>query len=124
MIEKIIDIEFCTLKFSDNYMITIVKEGIHIDESHNEILINIAEEHYQGKPFVYITYRVNSYSVNPNIYTKTSLMNNLLGFAVVSLDYNAKNNAQIEKLFLKKPFEIFSNLEDAYVWANKLVNNR
>jgi len=120
---KIIDIDFCTLKFYKNYMVTIIKEGVHVDKSQNEALIKIAEEYYTNQPFVYISYRINSYSVNPNIYTRTVKTKNLIGFAVVSYDYKAKKNAQIEKLFLKKPFEIFTNLDDAFNWADQLVSN-
>ncbi|WP_458626278.1 hypothetical protein [Winogradskyella sp. PC D3.3] len=119
---KIIDIDFCTLKFYDNYMLTIMKEGVHVDDVQNEMLIQIAEEFYKDKPFVYITYRINSYSVNPNIYATTSKMKSLAGFAVVCYDYKAKKNAQIEKLFLNKPFEIFCNLNEAFAWADKLIN--
>ncbi|NRD20262.1 hypothetical protein HNV08_09410 [Winogradskyella eckloniae] len=121
---KTVETEFCTVNFYENYIITIIKEGIHIEQYHNETLINMAEDHYKSTPFVYITHRIHSYSVNPNIYKTTSKMKSLAGFAVVTKDYKALKNAQIEKLFLNKPFEIFSNLEDALTWKDELLNSK
>ncbi|WP_407557208.1 hypothetical protein [Winogradskyella sp. 4-2091] len=119
--EKTVQIEFCTINFYEDYIVTIMNEGVHVDRYHNETLINMAEEYYNGKPFVYITHRINSYSVNPNIYKTTSKMRSLAGFAVVSEDFKAIKNAQIEKLFLNKPFGIFSNLEDAMSWKDEVI---
>ena len=46
---------------------------------------------------------------------------NLKGFAVVSNNYKAKVNAQIEKMFFNKPFETFAEVEDAFKWAESLI---
>jgi len=121
--QKIIDIGFCTLKFYKNYMITTINEGVHVDKEQNEALIKIAENYYSNQPFVYISHRVNSYSVNPNVYPRTSKTKNLAGLAVVTHDFKAKRNAQIEKLFLHKPFEIFATLTEAFNWADELISN-
>jgi hypothetical protein len=57
--------------------------------------------------------------VDPQIYYQTEKIKNLIGFAVVSQNYQAKLNAQIEKMFFKKPFKIFTELEDAVTWAKE-----
>ena len=70
---------------------------------------------------MYITHRVNSYSVDPNVYPRATKVEYLKGFAVVSDKYLAKVNAQIEQMFFGKPFEIFTELDDAIKWAENLI---
>lgn len=120
MLETVVKLKFCTLSFYDRYVIAEINEGVHLDHQHNEALIEITENHY-SKPFVYITNRINSYSVDPNVYPRTTGVKNLVGFAVVSRVHMAKLNAQIEQMFFSKPFEIFSELEDAINWAKDLI---
>ncbi|MAB49598.1 MAG: hypothetical protein CMC05_13315 [Flavobacteriaceae bacterium] len=120
MLETVVKLKFCTLSFYDRYVIAEINEGVHLDHQHNEALIEITENHY-SKPFVYITNRINSYSVDPNVYPRTTRVKNLAGFAVVSRVHMAKLNAQIEQMFFSKPFEIFSDLEDAINWAKDLI---
>jgi hypothetical protein len=52
---------------------------------------------------------------------ETAKIENLKGFAVVSENYKAKVNAQIEKMFYNKPFEIFTKLDDAFNWADNFL---
>ncbi|TVZ59798.1 hypothetical protein NA63_2338 [Flavobacteriaceae bacterium MAR_2010_105] len=119
--KKLITIDFCDLEIHDNYLIVTMNEGITILPNHNEILLDIVETYYKDKNFVYITNCLNSYAVDPSIYFKTGKIDNLKGFAVVYKDYRAKGNAEVEKLFLNKPFGIFKQLDEAVVWANSLL---
>ncbi len=120
MIERV-KLNFCTLEFYDRYVIAVMNEGVNVAKYQNESLIAIITSFFENNPFVYITHRLNSYSVDPNIYKRTSEIESLKGFAVVSKNYKAKVNAQIEKRFFLKPFEIFTSLEKAVEWANKLI---
>ena len=120
MHETVVKLKFCTLSFYDKYVIAKINEGVHLDHQHNEALIEVIEDYY-NKPFVYITHRVNSYSVDPNVYPRATRVNYLKGFAVVSEKYQAKINAQIEQMFFGKPFEIFTELDDAIKWAKDLI---
>ncbi|WP_179377017.1 hypothetical protein [Winogradskyella wichelsiae] len=113
--------DFCNLTVFDNYIIVNIKEGINVTPDRNNTLIDITETYFLNKPFVYISNRINSYSVDPKVYLKTSKIKNLEGLAIVSSNYQAKVNAEIEKMFFKKPFEIFSELEEAIVWAHKIT---
>lgn len=115
--------DFCDMYIYGNYMVVVMKEGVTIDPAHNQVLLNIVDTYYKDKKFVYITHRLYSYAVNPAIYIETSKIANLQGFAVVSKDYKAKSNAEIEKLFLNKPFEVFSTMEEAVAWAESLVKS-
>lgn len=117
----VLKFDFCDMHIHDNYLRVIMNEGVTITPAHNETLLNIVDTYFKNKKFVYISHRLNSYSVDPAIYIETSKIDSLIGFAVVSKDYKAKSNAEIEKLFFHKPFEIFTTLEAAVSWANLLL---
>jgi len=116
-----VKLEFCNINIYDNYMIVVMNAGVNINLEHNSILADIAHTYFKNNPFVYITHRVNSYSVDTAIYKETSKIPNLAGFCVVSKNFMAKSTAQIEKLFLNKPFEIFDSIEEATAWAKSLT---
>ena len=123
MMEDELKFDFCNMNIYDNYMVVVMNEGVTITPAHNKILLNIVDTYFNNKNFVYITHRINSYSVDPAIYFETSKIKNLVGFAVVSKDYKAKSNAEIEKLFFNKPFEVFNTLDEAVAWADLVIHN-
>jgi len=113
-------LDFCILKFYDNYVISIINEGIHLTVELTNIMSEIALNYYKGNSFVYITHRVNNYSVDTDVYIEISKMKTLAGFVVVSNEKSSIKNALLEKVFIEKPFQIFSNIEDAILWANNI----
>jgi len=114
------EMDFCTLLFYDNYVICYVdeNENVTIKKSNNQT--DVILDYYKEKPFVYITHRINNYSVDPNIYSDSSRINTLLGFVVVSKELPAVRNALSERLHLNKPFEIFEEIDDAILWAENI----
>ena len=120
LIKMIKVFDFCILKFYDNYVISIINEGVIVSKEISDKISKAAINYYQGKPFVYITHRMHSYSVDPNIYKDVSKIKNLAGFVVVSDSKTSIKSALLENIFLNKPFQIFSNLEDGILWANNV----
>ena len=118
---KVLKFDFCLMTLFDDYLVTNINEGFHLLPEHNQVLVEVAEAHYKNKPFVYITHRINSYSVDPKIYFETSKIKNLAGFAVVSDTFKAKSNAEVEKMFFSKPYKIFGDLKKAKSWASALI---
>lgn len=114
--------DFCEMLIFDSYVIVTINEGITISPKHNIELNNVVETYFRNKKFVYISHRKNSYAVDPATYIETSKIENLKGFAVVSKDYKAKSNAEVEKLFLTKPYEIFDDMTKAIAWKNSILN--
>lgn len=104
----------------DNYIIAIMNEGITVTPDLNDVLENISEQYFPHKNFVYITHRINSYAVDPNIYFRTSKIKNLVGFAVVTGKKIVIDNTELESVFITKPFKTFKKLDDAIDWANQL----
>jgi hypothetical protein len=118
------ELGFCKLSFYDSYMVAVINEGVNIGPRENTILTTHALNFFGNSPFVYITHRLNSYSVDPHIYPETARIKNLVGFAVVSADYKAKHNVKIERMFFNKPFEAFNTLNDAISWALQLIEDK
>lgn len=119
--KETLKLNFCEITMYENYAIVVVNEGVIVTAKLNAELVKIAEVYYSNRPFVYITHRINSYSVDPQVYFKTAQIKTLVGLVVVSRNYQAKINAEIEKMFFTKPFEIFTEMEDALTWAKKMT---
>jgi len=120
MVEKL-SFEFGTIEIYDHYVIATMKEGIIVRPDYNKDLINIASKYFVNKKFGYITNRVNSYSVDPNIYFETSKIKNLVGFAVIVVSKPSSTSIELEKTFFKKPFRDFKNMQKAIKWILELV---
>ncbi len=114
--------DFCTLKVYSDYVLAVMNEGITVSPEHNDILIEISKKHFSNKNFVYMTHRVNSYSVNPEVYFKTAQIANLSGFIVISNSPLQEHQTRIEKMFFNKPFQKFDTIEEAIIWKNVLLN--
>lgn len=113
--------EFGEIRIFKNFVVAVMKEGITVKPEYNVELFKISEKYFHNRPFGYITYRINSYAVNPMVYLKTSTINNLVAFAVVSTDNLRISNLVVEKRFLKKPFMHFADLDEAKDWVNELI---
>lgn len=114
-------LNFCDLEIHKDYVLAIMHEGIIVDKENNTILIDIAEKHFKNTPFVYITHRINSYSVDPIVYIKTAQIKSLMGFAIVSKSPNQKKLSTYEKTFFNKEFKLFEKMEEALQWKDKLL---
>ena len=115
-----IELSFCKMVFSENYVICTINENEIITSEKSNLQTDVIVDHYQEKPFIYITHRIHSYSVDPTIYLESSKIKTLAGFVVVSDNLASVKNAIYEKMFLDKPFEIFEDIEDAILWADTI----
>lgn len=117
------ELGFCKIEFHSNYVICNVNEGETITPKTSDELTEVLLNHFKDKSFVYITHRINSYSVDPTIYNDLSKIKTFKGFAVVSSNVVVQQTAEIEKLFFKKSFKIFNDLETAKEWAGIIANS-
>ncbi|GAA4272327.1 hypothetical protein U6A24_20910 [Aquimarina gracilis] len=115
------DLGFGQMDIYDDYVITIMNEGIIVLPEYNDIFLKIVDKHFKNKAFVYITHRINSYSVDPTIYLETAKINNLVGFAVVSNDPIQKMQTKLEKTFFGKNFCQFNTMQDAIHWKEEII---
>ena len=120
---KIITLDFCTLEFKGQIAIAVMNEGVHIDYNVSQMITQTCLDYFKDTPFVYLTHRKNSYSVDVTKYsTLVNQMENLKGFGVISTSLSARN-AEIESLFLDLPFAIFDDLYEGLKWAKNILDN-
>jgi hypothetical protein len=106
----------------DRFVIAEIHEGIHFDWDMVEILITHLMDHY-GEDFKvgYIPNRVNSYSIDPNHWTKINdKFNILVASAIVIYNDFSFLNATIEKQFSQKSIKRCHTLDEAIRWMLSL----
>lgn len=126
MIKSVLELEFGRVWFSGNILIAELNEGILFDVENNRKLLEIGNETFAGQPYGYISYRKNSYAVNPMVYLESASAPNLKAIAVVSTSEICKQNAVLERQFYKEnnQFEVFSELEEAIQWMKMQLKNK
>lgn len=113
------NLDFGNVKVFSDYMVSSFKEGTTITLERTYQLIGISEIHFRGKNFGYISYRYNSYAIDPTVYTYLRGLDNLKAFAIVSRKEIDMHNFGIEKLFYKKNMEFFIEYKNALEWVKK-----
>ena len=119
--KRLLTYEYGSIKLYDNYVLAEMHEGITVPKEAGEILRNIAENHYKGRLFAYISHRKYSYSVDPAAITEASKIKNLIAFAIVTNIPSALQNTRIESMFTEKTYQAFEVISEAKLWANKKV---
>lgn len=124
----ILEQEWAIGKFSfySNVVVSEFSEGIHATKEKLEEPIQYAQQIYHSEtPVVYVSHRLNSYSFDPVGYGEiVNMFPNLVGFAIVSDNKYRRMLAGLEKLFIKRPIGVFYHLEEAFTWAEKLVEKK
>lgn len=118
---KKVNMPFGSLELHDHFTIGIINEGEDLRSDQNISIIEACTNYYKNNNFGYISNRINSYSVDPTVYIKTSKLANLVAIAVVISDPAQKLSADIEKVFFAKPFEYFTSLLEAKTWIRNMV---
>lgn len=113
------EFSFGQLQIEQNIVIGIVNEGIHVCPNIYSAILESCNDIFGNRSFGYISYRLNSYSIDPTVYTHASRLDQLNAIAVVTDNPIIKSNVSIERQFYNKPFELFANLEDAKNWISK-----
>ncbi|NQX85937.1 MAG: hypothetical protein HRT67_08530 [Flavobacteriaceae bacterium] len=119
---KHVILDFAKITIQECFMIEEINKGVHLTPKHHKTLGKVCSKYFSSTPFIIISHRINSYSVDPIVHKKASENKNLMGFAVVASAPVARANAELEKLFLKKPFEIFETLNEAILWGEEIIN--
>jgi hypothetical protein len=117
-----IEFSFGSYFFLDNYIISELNEGIHFDwQKIEEVISAIAEFYGDHFKIGYISNRINSYSVNPQLWVNFyEEYNFIVASAVVA--YNDFNymNASLEKHFSKNSVKRCHSLDEAINWMSNL----
>ncbi|MEP2937332.1 MAG: hypothetical protein ABJM06_02980 [Gilvibacter sp.] len=110
-----------TLYFYQHLVIGEFHEGVNLSYQ-NAFNILLKSLKYIGtRPIVYISNRVNSYSVQPNDYKYLEKVPNIKGIAIVSSDSSGTSSAMLEAKFVNKNFALFSTIQEAQAWGMNIL---
>ncbi len=123
-IEHHLSLSFGEITVYNDYVYTVMNEGITVSPNLNDILLAVAEIYYSDREFVYITHRINSYSIDPIVYIETSKIKNLKGFIAVCPNKSLIESFRIEKLFFEKPFAVYQTLDEALAYKEELLTGK
>lgn len=120
------ELEIGHLMLYPNIVVGEIKEGMHIAYENFNIASQILAEEYKGtRPFIYISNRTNSYSMDPVAYKDLlALVPNLKGFAVVAKSKRRRMMSNLERIFIKKPMRVFETMDEAFEWSFKLLEDK
>ncbi|PTX62724.1 hypothetical protein C8N46_102121 [Kordia periserrulae] len=119
-LKKIYNFDEGNLYFYNDLIIGEVLEGVHISCETLQSYFEFFKENY-SEPFGYISYRKNSYSIDPQIYAVLPEGGLLKGIAIVSDQKFSSLNARVEKALYKGRFELFTTLNAAVNWLDTLT---
>jgi hypothetical protein len=114
-------LEIGTVKVYDNFMVATYNEGSTVTLERVYQLIGISEIHFRDRPFGFISFRKNSYAIDPTIYAYVRELENLKAYAIVSVKEMDMHNFAIEKMFYKKPMKFFIDYNNALAWVKRRV---
>lgn len=117
------NLETARFVFYQNMAVVEGHEGTHVTFEKVNNVLKVAEEVYGNDiPFVYISHRIHSYSIDPIGYYKAiKSFPNLKAFAIVSPNKRTKMTANLERLFVAKPIRVFDDLNSAMLWAEEII---
>jgi len=119
--EKVV-LEFGSYYLFDNFFIMEVNEGVHFNWDKLSILLNSLRDYYGiHKRLAYIANRVNSYSIDPVLWSYFDKEDSILiAASIVSYRDSTYLNANIEKQIASIPIKRSNSLEEAIKWVNQL----
>jgi len=118
-----IKLPFGSFYFFEDFVVSELNEGVHFDWQRVKILSDLMISHYgkKRKGIVYISNRVNSYSIEPQSWLKFDKKYNLFqASGIVAYDQRGGLSVVLERLFSKERIKRFRSLKDAIDWANNL----
>jgi hypothetical protein len=106
--------------FFKNFVISELNEGVHFDWNKVKILANIMINHYGAiNNLIYISNRVNSYSIEPQSWLKFDKRYQLVkSSGIIAYDKKGGISVVLERLFSKGSIKIFRSLTKAIEWAS------
>lgn len=118
------NLEIGRVQVFDDYLVTIFDEGATLTLERAYQIIGISEIHFRDKHFGFISYRINSYAIDPMIYNYLKELDNLKALAIVSVKEIDMHNYKIEKMFYKKAMKFFIEYDNALAWVKRRVKGK
>ena len=116
-LKKIMDTEIGKIYFYGNILVVEIDEGISLSyETGFSVLLRCLAI-LGTKSWIYISNRRHSYATKLTDFKYLNTIPTLKAIGVVNYSEVGVLNGRLEAKFSEKPFEVFTNLEDAMFWA-------
>ena len=115
---------FGTVEYHENIAVGIVDAGVDFGKECVDTLIEGLNRHFQDKPFVYISYRINDYSISPGEAKRLEKETNIAGAAFVLVRRFSFDSFQTEKFFYKIPNYACATIKEAMDWAKEILTEQ
>lgn len=117
----IISYDFGDFYLYDTFIVGEIKEDVVISwEAQGKTLVEEFQSIYgdKAKNVIYISHRINDYSVVPSDWLKFKKFNaKIKGYAIVSYTKRGYFNGMLEKVFVPTTLRTFTSLKEALEWA-------
>jgi len=119
-----LELEFVKIEIFDDFMVSSISEGVSFDLQHLAVFVDIFRKYFGDRPFVSIANRINDYTINPACFKQNIQIPNLLGIGVVCYTDASLQIAKFEKRFYDSIYETFRSIEEAFAWADALLESK
>ncbi len=118
-----IKLPFGYFYFFENFVVSELNEGVHFNWQRVKILSDLVLSHYGKKDdLVYISNRVNSYSIEPQSWLKFDKKYHFFqASGIIAYDQRGGLSVVLERLFSKERIKRFRSLKEAVDWATELT---
>jgi len=116
-----LNLPFGNFYFFENFVVSELHEGIHFDWKRVKILADLILNHYGPvSDLIYLSNRVNSYSIEPQSWLKFEKKYHLFK-ATGIIAYNNRGGLSVvlERIFSKEKIKKFRRLKDGIDWTLK-----
>lgn len=116
-----IKLPFGNFYFFEKFIVSEMNEGIHFDWQRVKILSDLMVSHYgkEKQQLVYLSNRVNSYSIEPQSWLKFDKKYNLFkASGIIAYDQRGGLSVVLERIFSKEKIKRFRSLKEAVDWAH------
>lgn len=117
-----VEMPFGVFFFCEKFVITEIHAGVHFDWPKIKLVVSEMMKFYEPEMKIgYITNSVNSYSIDPQDWSKVPDGSNIMvASAIVYYNKNMFLNASLEKRFSKVIMQPCQSLEGAFEWILNL----
>jgi len=116
---KKVEMPFGNFYFFNEFLLSELNQGVHFSWDKVKKISDLATEFYgKDNRVVYISNRVNSYSIEPQSWLKFDKEYNFFkASAIIAYDMKGGLSVVLEKLFSQKRIQKFTDLDSAIDWA-------
>ncbi len=124
-IREVREFEFGVFYFFDTLVISEINEGVFFQWKMAEKAVKASKEFYgENQPIVYISNRINNYTVEPKDWLKFySNRHQLKYYSDVGSTTGSLPSTLLEKMFFNGSLQQFDDIEEAIEWSLNMVKN-